>query len=197
MATLNCSRQANGETTHAVEPGTSANEHVDVSFKLKSTCTLNIHSHIAQQQLHSTRPVFSTTSWPQGEHRWTWRVSGGPAEPWVYRHIKAMSKHTLPSVEFGHSLWTTGMNSQTGRGDTSLSHRIRASDHFITPIFQPGSIMLRCHPRCMATTRFNSKQRGKWPLTPAICPPANISWVWGNTLCWTEVVRAFESSDLD
>lgn len=24
--------------THAAEPGTSANEHVDVMFKLKSTC---------------------------------------------------------------------------------------------------------------------------------------------------------------
>lgn len=45
----NESRQASGEKTHAAEPGTSANENVHVMFKLKSTCTVTIHSCIAQQ----------------------------------------------------------------------------------------------------------------------------------------------------
>lgn len=122
------------------------------------------------------------------------------AWPWVFRHIKAMSKHILPfSVmeEFGHSLQTTGMNRQTGRGDTSLSHRIRASDHFITRFFSQGWSCWGVTPCAWLQHGFNSKQWRNRPLTPAICPPANISWVWGNTLCWTEVGRALESSDLD
>lgn len=99
--------------------------------------------------------------------------------------------------EWGHSLRTTGMNRQTGKRDTSLSHRIRTSNHFITEYFSQGWSSWSVTPDAWLGLGFHLKQWGNRPLTPAICPPANISWVWGNTLCWTEVGRALESSDLD
>lgn len=57
-------RQTDGENTHAAESGTSANEHVDVMFKLKSTCRVNIHSRLAQQEPHSNPR--QSSSWPRG-----------------------------------------------------------------------------------------------------------------------------------
>lgn len=100
-----------------------------------------IHMHFKHSLPHrTTAAAFNPTSllnyiMASGRTQMNMKSVRWSIEPWVYRHIEAMSKHTLPSVEFGHSLWTTGMNRQTGRGDTSLSHKIRASDHFITPIF--------------------------------------------------------------
>lgn len=175
-----------------MQPCTSENEHVDVMFKLKSTCTMNIHSYIAQQQPHSSRPVFSTTVWPQIVREWIWNVSCPDHEYTTHQGYV----QTHPSVEeFGHSLKTTGTNRQAGRGETSLCYKIRTSNDFITQSFSKGWSCWGVTPDSWLC--FDSNQWGNRPLTPAICPPANISWVWGNTLCWTEVGRALESSDLD
>lgn len=129
---------------------TSANEHVDVMFKL--------HMHGKHSLPHSSHIQPGRSSQLQcglqENMNMDMKCVMWLAWPWAYRHIKAMSKLVPPfSVmeEFGHSPTTTGMNRQTQKphyqGKRSFHH----------PIFQPGLIMLRCRPRCMATTRFKLK----------------------------------------
>lgn len=156
--------------THAAAPGKSANEHVDVDVQTQ------IHMHSKHSLPHRTAAAVGSSQ----EKTWIWNVSN--------------ARFTLSVMEtFEHKLTTTEMSRQTGRRGSNLS-----SYHLISYVSPAGLIVLRGdHGRMHVTTRLWPSTAEGGPLTPAICPPANISWVWGNTLCWTEAGRAAESSDFD
>lgn len=109
---------------------------------------------------------------------WIWRVSCG----WLhdeYTDTRAMSKHAslFPiQGEFGHRHQTTTEMSRQ-KGDASFSHGLGASHQFTIPVRNGPARIVPCRrPR---DTRLQSclKLGATRPLTPAICPPANISWV--------------------
>lgn len=81
-----------------------------------------------------------------------------------------------------------GMNKHTGRHKTTPRKRTRLV--WSLNLSTVAEVSPKIHG-------YAFTQQVNKPLTPAICPPANMSWVWGNTLCWTEVERPLESSDLD
>lgn len=93
------------------------------------TMTMLIHMHSKHSLLQSTTAV--TLNWTdlQGDY-------GYEMCHVVDLNMSVQTHRLYPNIsnmeEFGHRLV---MNRQTGRGDTSLSHRTRASDHFITRSF--------------------------------------------------------------
>lgn len=127
----------------------------------------------------------------EGDQEWIWNVSCPDYE--------CMSRQgyiqTHPSMSLDITWEPLGWTGSQAKETPALSHTIKTSDDFITHFFSKGWSCWGVNQELWL--RFNWKQWGNRPLTPAICPPANISWVWGNTLCWTEVGRALESSDLD
>lgn len=111
-------------------------------------CHVQTQTHMHSKHLlpHSTKAAaFNPTdrcnyrmTWAVNVRTWIWDVAkvkwlarSGVERPRLCPNISVME-------EFEHSQPTRRMNRQTGRGDTSLSHRIRASNHFITHFVSQG-----------------------------------------------------------
>lgn len=133
--------------THAAEPGTSANERVDVMFKLGSTCTAYIHSGLAQQQPHSAGR--SSGGLGESMDMELCHVAGSMMS---IQDTQAMSKHALLfsiQEEFGHRRDNHRDEQARRQEETPASAAESGQSHQFTTrlTISLGWIALRCPPR--------------------------------------------------
>lgn len=191
--------------------------HVDWggTYGCISSCMIVKHSLLYNTTSHGQPPhveygVGRTHRW-KNTHRWDLgNVScGWPDCKRAETHqdyVQTAPSQFLPrknlNIELDH-LWDghrqTGGGGGGRGGENGLGHWNSGQKWFYYPDFPNLDWgVSRSDPSSVWRRPSSTSSRGGFmPLTPAICPPANMSWVWGSALCWTEVGRALESSDLD